>query len=323
MTALRVVSPGSFTTLQDAGRPQWQHMGVPVCGPMDPFAFWLANALVGNPLHEGALELTLTGGCYVVEDGSCRVALTGDFACTVNGAPVPAWQAHDLASGDMLKIGTAQHGLRGYLAVAGGFHVRAQLGSVATLVRAGLGGFDGRSLAKADRLPLRLSAAPDTPRLRLPAHADPADFRWYWSGPIRVVPGPQTVAAEAFTRFCQTTYRISSQADRMGYRLQGPPVVHGTASDIISEAIAPGSIQVPGDGQPIIALCDRQTTGGYLKIATVIRADLPRLGQMRPGVSLSFLPCAVETAEAQWCRSMTALRDTIAQLHCTTFATNP
>jgi len=317
MTALRVVSPGTLSTLQDAGRPQWQHMGVPVSGPMDPFAFWLANALVGNALNEGALEITVTGGHYIVEDGSCRVALTGDFACAVNDTSVPAWQAHDLASGDRLSIGTAKHGVRGYLAVAGGFHVRSQLGSVATLVRAALGGFDGRPLAKADRLPLRVRQAPDTSCLRLPAQIDPADFRWYWSGPIRVVPGPQVFSQDVFAQFCKTPYRISPQADRMGYRLEGPRIVHDAVSDIISEAIAPGSIQVPGDGQPIIAMCDRQTTGGYPKIATVIRADLPRLGQMRPGVSLTFRACTVEAAEVQWCRSMAALHDTITQLHRT------
>lgn len=302
MTWLHVLSPGPSTTVQDTGRRLWMHMGVSPSGPMDALAFELANALVGNPPGTGMLEFTVTGGRYRVEDGGCRVAVAGDFDVSVNGRPVPAWLAMDLADGDELRIGTARHGLRGYLAVAGGLDLAPVLGSVSTLARARLGGLQGRALARGDRLALRAARPPDAPLLALPRHLDPEALSWRRPGPLRVVLGPQDEYFDPsqIERFLQAEYRVRPDSDRMGYRLEGPALSHRGGHDIVSDAIAHGSIQIPGDGQPIIAFADRQTTGGYPKIATLCRIDLDRAAQLAPGQAVRFRALSVEQAENLW-----------------------
>jgi 5-oxoprolinase (ATP-hydrolysing) subunit C len=288
--ALRVIARGFSSTVQDRGRAGWLRFGVPSSGALDPRALAIANCLVGNGAGEGALELTLIGGAFAVEGGAVRIAVAGaDMAMTIDGAAASPGRSHTLAPGSVLRLGTARQGLRAYLAVAGGFVAAPRFGSVATHVRSGI----GRALAEGDVLPLA-GAAPEGPEQRLTAPPPPVHPR------VRVVLGPQDdhFSKGAIDALLGGDYRVTQDADRMGLRLEGPPLAHAGGFNIISDAIAPGSIQVPGSGQPIILLADRQTTGGYPKIATVISADLPALGQARPGDVLRFEPVSFEAAVA-------------------------
>jgi biotin-dependent carboxylase-like uncharacterized protein len=293
MSALRVVSIGPFTTLQDGGRSGWLRFGVPGSGALDPCALAIANLLVGNRRDMGALELTLAGGEFVC-DAAARIALAGaDMPLSIDGIARPSGQSHRVAAGSVLRIGAARSGSRAYLAVGGGFAAAPVFGSVATHARSGIGGFAGRALAAGDVLPLAGDAS-DGPDLRLIASPPPPHPR------IRVVLGPQR---ELFTDAALDTllaaeYRVSARSDRMGCRLDGPRLAHRGDFNIISDGVAPGSIQVPGGGAPIVLLADRQTTGGYPKIATIISADLPRLGQMRPGEPVRFAAVDLATAVA-------------------------
>jgi biotin-dependent carboxylase-like uncharacterized protein len=299
MTCLDVISPGLFTTVQDMGRHGYAHLGVPASGPMDPIAFQLANAVVGNGHECAALELTALGGRYRVTEGECVLCVGGAIEASVDGRPLKNWVSHRLPPGSELTLGRVQQGMRAYLALAGGIHVMPALGSRATLTRAALGGWHGRPLAKGDRLPL---GPENGVGQRYCAHERLVSL--YGAGPLSVILGPQQ---EAFTTaalytFLHSYYRVSTQADRMGYRLAGAALAHVHGADMVSDAVVPGSIQVPGNGQPIIALHDRQTTGGYPKIATLITADLPRLGQVRPGQSLAFRSVSVQDGVARWRR---------------------
>lgn len=290
---LRCVNPGALATVQDAGRMGYQRYGVPPSGAVDLFTFHIANALVGNDPDEAAVEFTLTGGSWTVEGGACRVAVAGAFPVALNGTTLPAFRALDLMTGDQLKIGVGAGAARGYLAVAGGFDIEPVLGSRATHVRSGLGGLDGKALAKGARLALRAPEVSDPPLALDPrlARHDP--------GAVRVLPGPQDDCfdAAALHAFFAQVWRMHPQSDRMGLRLDGRALTHKGGFNIVSDGIAPGSIQVPGNGLPIVLLADRQSTGGYPKIATVVSADLPRLGQLRPGDTVRFEAVTVEVAE--------------------------
>lgn len=291
--ALSIVGAGMFSTIQDLGRYGYRRFGVSLSGAVDPLSMAIANALVGNAAGEAAVEMTLTGGEFLVEAEHCRIAVAGaELAFRINGAAA-IYRAHDLVGGDRLRFATARAGMRAYLAVAGGFDIAPVLGSCSTHVRSRMGGIEGRKLAAGDRLPLRSEARPDTPALALPAAHRPE-----FGGAIHVMLGPQ---ADAFTEaglqtFLSGAYQISIKADRMGCQLDGPPVQHKDGFNIISDGIVPGSVQVPGHGRPIVLLADCQTTGGYPKIATVIAADLRKIGQRRPGDRIDF--AVVDEAEA-------------------------
>jgi 5-oxoprolinase (ATP-hydrolysing) subunit C len=293
VSALRIIAAGPLTTLQDGGRAGWLRFGVAVSGAMDQASLAIANTLVGNDWHEGALEMTLAGGIFSVEGGAVSVALAGaDMAATLEGTPVPVGRSFMLRPGARLRLGSAHAGARTYLSVAGGFAASAVFGSVATHLRSGIGGFAGRALADGDLLPLKAHEMAGADRALPSDHAAPTSPR------VRVVLGPQQdyFTAGAIDTLLAAEYEITAQADRMGYRLAGLPLAHAKGYDLISDAIAAGTIQVPGNRQPILLLADRQTTGGYPKIATVISADLPALGQRRPGEKLRF--AAVGLAEA-------------------------
>jgi len=260
-------------------------------GALDARALAVANLLVGNPREEGALEMTLAGGTFAAEGGTVRIAVAGaDMPVAIDGAAAAQGRSHTLEPGSVLRIGAARAGARAYLAVAGGFAAEPVFGSVATHVRSGIGGFAGRALAAGELLPL--AGVPTGPELCLTAPPPPSHPR------VRVVLGPQQdwFAAAAIETLLGAEYRVSARADRMGCRLEGPRLGHRAGFNIISDAIAPGSVQVPGDGQPIVLLADRQTTGGYPKIATVISADLPAFGQMRPGDAIRFEAVTLEAA---------------------------
>lgn len=289
---LLVVTPGMLTTVQDLGRPGYEHMGVPPSGAMDPGALRLANALVGNPGDLAALEFTVTGGRLRVLDATCTLAFAGSAALHVSaagGLPARAlapWQSHRVPAGALLTIGPLERGMRGYLAASGGIVVRPVLGSASTLTRAAMGGIEGRAIKRDDVLAVGRARAPFLRRWVPLRHT-----AWFYRDtPIGVILGPQQdhFSASEIRRFLNATYRLASQSDRMGLRLDGPAIAPALGADIITDPIAAGSIQIPGAGQPLIAMNDRQTTGGYPKIATVISTDLPRLAQMRPGQPLRF-----------------------------------
>lgn len=295
---LDVVAPGLMTSVQDLGRLGAQALGMPVAGATDAIALRLANAVASNPENTAALEIGYLGPTLVAAADGVRVVLGGQAKLTLQPAgngearSVKPWRSLLLKRGDKLTIGAVEEGGVAYLAVAGGFAIPPFMGSLSTYMRSGLGGFEGRALKAGDRLPLNVMAAEGDER-------ELADEIDYGSGPVRVVLGPQDdrFTAEGIETFLSATYTVTKEADRMGIRLDGDSIEHTRGADIASEGVVTGSIQVPGNGKPIILMADRQTTGGYTKIATVISADLPRVGRMKPGDTLSF--AAVEVAEAE------------------------
>jgi biotin-dependent carboxylase-like uncharacterized protein len=290
---IRILDPGPQTTVQDLGRFGQLRYGIPPSGPVDRFAFVLANRLVGNPDGAAALECTLVGPRFEV-DASCALAVTGaDMPVTVNGREAPGWTTLGLRPGDAVTLGPARGGVRSYVAFSGGLDCPLVMGSRSTYLRGQLGGLDGRALRKDDRL--RIVATEPPPRWRVARHVVPD----YTGEPtVRVVLGPQ---ADRFTRegigaLLGSAYAMLPQSDRMGARLSGERIAHSRGHDIISDGIALGSVQVPGDGQPIVLLVDRQSTGGYTKVATVCSFDVGRVGQVRPGQSLRFRAVTVHEA---------------------------
>ena len=294
---LRVLSPGLHTTVQDLGRFGWRAVGVPVSGALDGFTLRLANRLAGNDPGAAALEILFGGPSFEVAADTVRVALGGSGASLVlSGEPerrVAAWQSLTLRRGAVFRVAVGWDSASVYLAVEGGLAVPMVLGSAATYVRAAFGGLEGRPLRQGDLLPLSIERAAERSELRLPPPPSTAEL------PIRVVLGPQQeyFTEAAVTALLTAEFRISPSADRMGMRLDGPPLRHRRGWDIVSDAIATGAIQVPGSGQPILLLADHQTTGGYPKIATVVSADLPVVGRRRPGNLLRFAAVGIEEAE--------------------------
>jgi antagonist of KipI len=308
---LVVVDAGLLTTVQDLGRPGYQRLGIPPSGPLDRGAFVLANRLVGNPDGAAGLELTLRGPRLEVRR-ECVAAVTGgDMGFAVNGQPAPPWTAVRLRPGDVVGFRMVTAGCRAYLALAGGLDLPPALGSRATYLRGRLGGLEGRPLQKGDGLAL---GAPARALDRLEGRAVPEARRPAYPTDVecRVVLGPQDArfTAEGIATFLGEPYEVTPQADRMGYRLKGPVIAHARGHDIVSDGIPLGGIQVPGEGQPIVLLVDRQTTGGYTKIATVISVDIARLGQARPGHRVRFRRVPLDEAHA-------ALREARARLDTT------
>lgn len=294
---ITVKNPGLFTTVQDEGRIGYQQYGVSPSGPMDARAFHLANLLAGNPLTEGALEMTLSGPSLDFDEDEI-IAITGcDMSPEINGEAVPMYQALRVRKGDSLTFGFAAEGARGYLAFAGGLDIPLVMGSKATLPGKKLGGYQGRKLEKGDVIGF-VSPKTDIPHLServLPQPVFPAD-----EVVLRAIAGPQDdeFSREELRKFFWYSAKITDEYDRMGCRLKREePLHHLGDGNIISDGIALGSVQVPTNGQPIIMLADRQTVGGYTKIATVITPDIGRLAQARPGMQLRFVRVSLETAQ--------------------------
>jgi 5-oxoprolinase (ATP-hydrolysing) subunit C len=301
---LRAVAPTPFVTVQDRGRQGWRRFGVSGSGAMDPDQLAIANVLVGNPPQQAALEFAFAGGDWEVCAGQCRVAVAGGgFRVAIDGVPMPAFASTTLRRGQYIAIGAAADAVWGYLAVAGGFALPRQLGSLSTHVRSGVGGLDGRTVQAGDEVPLAAErvAGRGERRILPPARS---------TEPIGLVLGPQLdrFTTEAVASLLGTEWRIGRHSDRMAYRLEGPPLAHRAGHDIVSDGTVPGSIQVPGDGTPLVLMRDCQTTGGYPKIATVITADLPRLAQLRAGAALRFRALAVEEAQRQTALQATRLQ---------------
>lgn len=300
--ALRIISPGLSTTVQDLGRHGFQRMGVSVGGVLDPVAFRAANKLAGNPSNTGALEAVYCGPSFAINADNARLAFAGtdatieilDSADAERGDTIELMRSVCVRRGQIVRVGSIRHGATVYIAVEGGFAIEPVLGSVATDSRGQIGGWHGRALRENDVLPLCRLAATERDEYRL----DGLDF----AAPrrIRVVLGPQNdrFSADEIERFCTSEYIVSAGSNRMGMRLEGPALRHRDGYNIVSDAIATGSIQVPGNGQPLVLLADHQTTGGYPKIATVISADLPAIGRLPVGSKISFTAVTLEQATA-------------------------
>jgi biotin-dependent carboxylase-like uncharacterized protein len=300
MTAIAVIDGGLLTTVQDLGRFGYQQYGVPVSGAMDGWAFRAANRLAGNDENAAALEITLVGPVLRF-DGAGMVALTGaDLGALLDGRPLAVWQSSAVQHGSTLAFSGARDGFRAYLAVRGGIDVPAVLGSRSTLVNARLGGFQGRALAAGDRVPVGggTGVSPAVCR-RVPDDVVPT---YGHAHAVRVVMGPQDDAFtdEGVERFLSGTYTMAPQSDRVGCRFVGPRIGHRRGADIVSDGTACGSVQVTGDGMPIVLMADRGTTGGYTKIATVASVDLSRLAQAAPGDTVRFVRVGVDEAQVLW-----------------------
>lgn len=292
MKAFEVLHPGVHTTLQDLGRPGFMRFGIPASGAADRFAARAANLLLANAESAALLEIVLFRLELLALEDLAVVVTGGDLSPLLNDRGLPMWQAASLKKGDRLFFQGRKAGLRGYLAVRGGFAGPEFLGSRSVFTR----GLMGRPLQAGEVLETCAPACPAGPLRRAPPELIPG-----FSPPhiLRVLLGPQEdrFTSRGVATLLDHEYSVSSQSDRMGYRLQGPPIEHCRGPDIISEPIAPGAIQVPGDGQPIIILWDAQVSGGYVKIASVIGADLDRLAQIMPGEKLRFRPVSLDEAQ--------------------------
>ncbi len=307
---LEIVEPGLLTTVQDAGRYGYQRFGVPVSGAVDVFALRAANILAGNAQDAAGLEMTVVGPRVRFLDDTW-IALTGaDLGPLLDDRPIPMWGSVAVPTGAILSFDGARDGVRGYLAVTGGIDVPVVLGSRSTYVKGAIGGHLGRALMASDSLPtMERDGRLDPTNNRLPDHLGAP--RYGNSHEIRVVLGPQDAAftAEAVQTFLGSEYSVSIQSDRMGYRLEGPVIQHRSGPDLVSDGTPFGAVQVPGDGQPIILLSDRGTTGGYTKIATVISSDIGTLGQAMPVDTIRFAAVSVEEAHAIFRERERVLRD--------------
>jgi antagonist of KipI len=292
--AVSVIKPGMLTTVQDAGRWGYQARGVPVAGPMDPVSHRLANALVGNGRGAALLEITLIGPELEFEDERL-VAITGaQFELWLDGRQAPSQAPFTVCAGSRLRFGSRQLGARAYLAVSGGIAVPETLGSRSTHLVSGMGGVGGRALIGGDRLPLG-DPSPQGPPLAPHDAIAPLPDR---HATLRVLTGPQVdyFTPEALDVLQSAPYVVAGNSDRMGFRLQGPRLTHARGADIISDATPLGVLQIPASGQPILLMADRQTTGGYPKIATVIAADMAVAGQLAPDDTITFAVCTLADA---------------------------
>lgn len=281
---LKIIASGPLTTVQDLGRGGYMSVGFSENGAMDSYSMRIANILVGNDEGEGTLEMTFMG-ISAEFDCDAVIAITGaDMSPELNGDPIESYRAVSVHRGDILTMKTALNGMRAYLAVAGGFDIEKRMGSLSTNLKCKLGGFEGRKLAAGDELPIKRSSRLISERKTYSRNTYPDSMT------VRVILGPQNdyFTDTGIKTFLSKEYTVSEKTDRMGVRLCGEKIENKNGVDIISDAIAMGSVQIPASGEPIIMMADRQTTGGYAKIATVISADLWLIAQARAGVKISF-----------------------------------
>jgi antagonist of KipI len=289
----KVLKPGLQTTVQDLGRVGYQQYGISPSGAMDSYSLQMSNLLVGNPLHEAGLEATMIGpGLEALQDVSIAIC-GGNLQPMVNKKEVQMWKCFIFRKGDILSFGKVESGARAYIGFAGGIDVPLVLSSKSTFINGTMGGFNGRALEAGDVL----YGCPFVRKNRF-LHKD---FIPEYNAQleVRVILGPHLEKFHPGTiaRFLSGEYTVTSQSNRMGYRLEGPELGHIDGADIISDAIPAGGIQVPSNGQPIILMAERQTTGGYARIATVISVDLPLLAQAMPGTIIRFVEISIGEAQ--------------------------
>jgi antagonist of KipI len=296
VSVIQVLSPGLLTTVQDLGRERFGPLGVSPSGAADPIALRLGNRLVGNPEGAAALEMTLLGGTFLFPQGGV-IALTGsDFGATLDEVPDPLWTSVAVQPGQTLHCGSTRSGARCYLCVQGGISVKPFLGSASTHLLSGLGGHEGRALRKGDVLQIGAASGPYQGRSIAPNALQKLALRKV----LRVTPGPQYdwFPASSQNLFYASAYRIVEESNRMGLRLEGPAIPENSAGEMITEGVSLGAVQITAGGAPIILFVEQQTTGGYAKIANVISADLPSLGQLRPRDEIRFERVDWNTARA-------------------------
>jgi antagonist of KipI len=297
---IRVLAPGALTTVQDGGRDGYRHLGVGGTGALDAYSHAVANVLVGNRRDAAALEITLAGPRLRFERAA-RIALSGaDIDAYCDGRAIPAWRPVSIQAGATLAFGACRRGARAYLAVAGGIDVPTVLGSASTDLRGGFGGVEGRALVAGDALQVVSDGATAVDALRVARWwIDPSpDLAFDTPAIVRVLPGSDTVAPAGV--LFDEQWRVAAASDRQGLRLEGEMLRPANPGERISEPVAPGTLQLPPDGRPIVLLADAQTHGGYPRIGHVIRADRPRLAQLRPGDRLRFQPCDRAQALDAW-----------------------
>jgi len=311
--SITVLRPGLLTSIQDLGRNGYQKHGVIVSGGMDSYSLRIANLLVGNEESEAVLEITLTGPSLELGEDALLAITGGDLSPTIDGKPVPMWRPVYIKRGSVLKFGACKSGCRSYLAVAGGYSIPEVMGSKSTYLRAGIGGFQGRALQKGDvlrcnspqgqsvRLMQQLARKTSSGafvstawyfgRTHIPHHSRPTK--------VRVMRGRQfeQFTGDSKNQFFHQLFQVTPQSDRMGYRLSGPALKLDQSLELISEAVTFGTIQVPPDGNPIILLADRQTVGGYPKIAQMAMVDVAIVAQIKPGETIGFQEISLAEAE--------------------------
>lgn len=305
--SITVLNPGLLTTVQDMGRVGYQQFGVSVSGVMDPRAASIANILADNPEDEAVLECTMLGPQLRFDQDNCIAITGGDLGPTLDGQPVRGYQAIQVKAGQVLRFTAPKTGCRAYVAFTGGLDIPVVMGSRSTNLRAKIGGLEGRKLNKGDVIGFR---APRANLKNLGLRSIAPEFVPRSEYILRVVLGPQDDAftKEGLDTFLGQTYTVTPEFDRMGCRLDGPVIQHVESGDIISDGISFGAIQVPAAGKPIIMLCDRQTTGGYTKIATVISADFRLLAQLKAGDKLRFQRVTIQHAQDALLTQRAALR---------------
>ncbi|WP_177162083.1 biotin-dependent carboxyltransferase family protein [uncultured Fusobacterium sp.] len=296
METIKILDAGLLTTVQDLGRYGFQRYGVSASGVMDEYSAKIANKLVGNKVGEAVLETTLKGVQIEFLQNTAVAITGGNCDVTLNGTKIELWQSYLVNRGDILKMGICRSGLRNYLAFAGGIDVPIIMNSKSTNLKAKVGGFNGRKLMTGDVLSVGVGSL-EAP-LTLNKHYIPT-----YSKDIKVgvILGQQDdyFTEAGIKTFLNETYTVTQESDRMGIRLSsisGAIIEHKNGADIISDGITFGAIQVPGSGQPIVMMADRQTTGGYTKIGNVISSDLAKLAQATPGTKVKFVEYTLEQA---------------------------
>ena len=310
----RVLKGGMLTTVQDLGRYGYQSQGFSVAGVMDVRSFKIANLLIDNPENEAALEFTLIGPTLEFTSETIIAVTGGDFSPTINGQAAPMYTALYMKKGDVLAFASARTGTRGYISFSSYLDIPVVMGSRCTNLKSGIGGFHGRKLKDGDYVGFRIKRRylPYFLSRRLPPEDFSADH-----AVLRVVMGPQDALfpKKGIETFLTGEYTVTSDFDRMGCRLDGPIIPMKDTGTMISDGIALGAVQVPSHGKPIILLADRQTTGGYAKIATVISADIPKLVQRQTDHTVSFAAVTVEEAQKIWRAEIKELENMRKAIH--------
>jgi antagonist of KipI len=328
---IKVKKSGLLTSIQDLGRYGSQKYGVIASGAMDTLSHRIANMLVGNSENEATVEMTMLGAHFEFQSDSLISICGGDLSPVLNDRPAKMWRPLFVKKGSLLTFGRAKKGCRGYLAAAGGFDVPEVMGSKSTYLRAGIGGYEGRAIESGDRLSFgKMSEQSIRLFERFFDSAPYSELEWFASPEfipflredesVRVIKGRQydDFTEKSKSMIFSEPYKITPQSDRMGYRMEGPKLSLENKAEMISEAVTFGTIQVPADGNPIILLADRQTTGGYPKIAQVASVDLPYLSQFKPGEVVQFKEVSLDEAQKLLIESERRLKHLKQGLHLKT-----
>lgn len=303
---IKVEKSGLSTSVQDLGRTGYQQYGMVVSGAVDPFALQVGNLLVGNKRNAAGIEVVIMGPKLQFLKDTVIAICGADLSPKLDGKEIPMWASVIVHKGQSLSFGQPKDGVYSYIAIAGGIDIPNIMGSRSTYVKARIGGVEGRFLQKDDML----QCANVNGKIKMKRLSNNLIPSYQTDQKIRVILGPDEDAfsQESIKGFLSGTYEITKQTDRMGMRLNGPALQHVNEADIISDSIFPGTIQVPANGQPIILLADRQTTGGYTRIATVISVDVARVAQNLPGTKLQFEEISVQEAQSLYVKQEKILR---------------